>query len=491
MSMESLIKQLQNIMRGDDLSGTVQYLKQMIWMIFLKIYDAQEQKWEILEDDYTSIIPEHLKWRNWAVDNKDGKALTGDELIKFVNGQLIDGLKKLEVNEFTPKRHYIVWQMFQDASNFMKNGTKLRQMINALNEKDFTNSSDTHEFGDMYESMLKDLQESKRDGGEFYTPRALTDFIVEKVDPNLGEKVADFACGTGGFLVSALKHLTARVQTAEDLELCRHNLHGVEKKSFPYSLCMTNMILHEVDDPNIVYGNSLNKNVREIKDSEKFDIILMNPPYGGTEDEIIQMNFPQEYRGSETADLFMAVIMYRLNTSGRVGVVLPDGFLFGTEGSKRNLKEKLLSEFNLHTVLRLPKSVFAPYTSIATNVLFFEKDDDGTKNTWFYRMDIPSDRKAFSKTKPIKSEHFDPVREWWNNRTEIQDEDGNFKARRFSREEIAEGNYNLDLCGFPHKVEEILEPMELIANYKEERSKLDAQIDSLLRDITELLNNPS
>ena len=193
--MESLIKKLQNIMRGDDLSGTVQYLKQMIWMIFLKIYDAQEEKWELLEDDYTSIIPEELKWRNWAVDNNDGKALTGDELIKFVNDELIMGLKKLEVNEYTPKRHLIVWQMFQDAANFMKNGTKLRQMINELNEKDFTNSTETHEFGDMYESMLKDLQESKRDGGEFYTPRALTDFIVEKVDPRLGEKVADFISG--------------------------------------------------------------------------------------------------------------------------------------------------------------------------------------------------------------------------------------------------------------------------------------------------------
>ena len=371
MSMESLIKKLQNIMRGDDLSGTVQYLKQMIWMIFLKIYDAQEEKWELLEDDYTSIIPEELKWRNWAIDNNDGKALTGDELIKFVNDTLIIGLKNLEVNEYTPKRHLIVWQMFQDAANFMKNGTKLRQMINELNQKDFTNASDTHEFGDMYESMLKDLQESKRDGGEFYTPRALTDFIVEKVDPCLGERVADFACGTGGFLVSALKHLTAKVQTPEDLQLCRNNLFGIEKKSFPYSLCMTNLILHEVDEPKVYYDNSLNKNVREYKESDLFDVILMNPPYGGTEDEIIQMNFPQEYRASETADLFMAVIMYRLKANGRCGVVLPDGFLFGTEGTKRNLKEKLLKEFNLHTVLRLPKSVFAPYTSIATNVLFF------------------------------------------------------------------------------------------------------------------------
>ncbi len=489
MSMESLIKRLQNIMRGDDLSGTVQYLKQMIWMIFLKIYDAQEEKWELLEDNYVSIIPDELKWRNWAVDQNDGKALTGDELIKFVNDTLIGGLKKLEVNENTPKRHLIVWQMFQDASNFMKNGTKLRQMINELNQSDFTNATETHQFGDMYESMLKDLQESKRDGGEFYTPRALTDFIVEKVDPRLGEKVADFACGTGGFLVSALKHLTEKVQTPEDLQICRNNLYGIEKKSFPYSLCMTNLILHEVDEPMVMQGNSLNKNVREYKENELFDVILMNPPYGGTEDEIIQMNFPQEFRASETADLFMAVIMYRLRTNGRVGVVLPDGFLFGTEGAKRNLKEKLLSEFNLHTVLRLPKSVFAPYTSIATNVLFFDKDEDGTKQTWFYRMDIPADRKAFSKTKPIKSEHFQCVRDWWENRVEIADEEGNSKSKCYSREEIAAGNYNLDLCGFPHKVEEILEPMELIRTYKEKRAELNAQIDEILKEITAILES--
>ena len=221
-----------------------------------------------------------------------------------------------------------------------------------------------------------------------------------------------------------------------------------------------------------------------------FDVILMNPPYGGTEDEIIQMNFPQEFRASETADLFMAVIMYRLKTNGRAGVVLPDGFLFGTDGAKRNLKEKLLNDFNLHTVLRLPKSVFAPYTSIATNVLFFDKDEDGTKNVWFYRMDIPSDRKAFSKTKPIKSEHFDCLREWWNDRKYIQDEDGNYKAKCYTKAEIVEGNYSLELCGFPHKIEEILEPMELIRTYNERRAELNAQIDSILKKITAILENP-
>jgi len=488
MSVETLIKRLQNIMRGDDLSGTVQYLRQMIWMIFLKIYDAKEEIWEIKDDNYQSIIPAHLKWRYWAIDRADGKASTGDDLIKFVNNELIDTLKKIEVDEYTPKKHLIVKYIFEDASNFMKNGVKLRQMINVLNEIDFTNYTETHEFGNLYESMLKDLQESKRDGGEFYTPRALTDFIVEQINPCLGEDIADFACGTGGFLVSALQHLEQKIVSPDDLQACRNAVYGIEKKSFPYSLGLTNLILHNVDEPRIFYDNSLKRNVREYSDEEKFDVIVMNPPYGGTEDEIVQMNFPVEFRASETADLFMAVIMYRLRTNGRVGVVLPDGFLFGTEGAKRNLKEKLLNDFNLHTVLRLPKSVFAPYTSIATNVLFFDEDCDGSRDIWFYRMDMPEGYKAFSKTKPIQSKHFEPVREWWNNRVEIADEDGNYKSKKYSKAEITAGSYNLDLCGFPHKTEEILPPDVLIKAYFEQKEKLDTDIKNVLDQIMNILN---
>ncbi len=487
MSIGTLIKRMQNIMRGDDLSGTVQYLKQMIWMVFLKVYDAKEQEWELDDDNYLSIIPEHLKWRSWADDENDGKALTGDDLIKFVNNELIDTLKKLEVDENTPKKHLIVKNIFEDASNFMKDGVKLRQMINALNEIDFTNYKQAHEFGDLYESMLKDLQESKRDGGEFYTPRALTDFIVEMVDPRLGEQIADFACGTGGFLISALKRIENKVETNEDLKICRSSIFGIEKKSFAYSLGLTNLILHDVDEPRMYYDNSLKYNVRNFSESDLFDVILMNPPYGGTEDAIVQMNFPQEYRASETADLFMAVIMYRLRTNGRVGIVLPDGFLFG-DGAKHNLKEKLLNEFNLHTVIRLPKSVFAPYTSIATNVLFFDECSDGTQDTWFYRMDMPEGYKAFSKTKAIQSQHFQPVRDWWTNREEFTDNEGFPKAKRYSKQELVAGGYDFDLCGFPHKVEEILEPDVLIRSYLEKKSELDQGIQHTLDQIMQLIN---
>ena len=233
------------------------------------------------------------------------------------------------------------------------------------------------------------------------------------------------------------------------------------------------MLLHDIDYPHILHDNALETRVQDYKEEDKFDVILMNPPYGGNEKKSVQMNFPPDLRGSETADLFMSVIMYRLKTDGRAAVVIPDGFLFGTDGTKRSLKEKLFKEFNLHTVLRLPKSVFAPYTSIATNVLFFDNNEVGTKETWFYRMDMPKDRKAFSKTKPIELRHFDPISEWWNNRTELANEEG-----------------NLDLCGFPHKVEEILEPMELIRQYQEKRAELNTKIDAVLKEITAILENP-
>ena len=489
MSMETLIKRLENIMRGDDLSGKVQYLRQIVWMIFLKIYDAKEEEWEIT-DDYISIIPNALKWRNWAEDQNDGKALTGDDLISFVNNDLFRTLKNLEIDEHTPKKHKIVKYIFEDAANYMKDGVKLRQMINAFNEIDFTDYTDAHEFGDMYEGMLKDLQDSKRDGGEFYTPRALTDFIVEMVDPELGQTVGDFACGTGGFLVSCLKYLEnkyAHRENPEDRNIINNSLIGVEKKSFPYSLGLTNLILHDVDEPNISYDNSLKSNVREYEDRDLVDIIVMNPPYGGAEDDIVKTNFPAEHRSSETADLFMSLILHKLRLNGKCGVVLPDGFLFGDDGAKTAIKKMLLNEFNLHTIIRLPKSVFAPYTSITTNVLFFTKNGNGTEQTWFYRMDLPEGYKAFSKTKPISTKHFDVVRDWWNNRAEICDEDGNFKSRAYTKKELEDLNYNFDLCGFPNKVEEILEPEVLINEYMERRQGLNEGIDDILSKIKSIL----
>ncbi|MFU1595677.1 N-6 DNA methylase [Streptococcus dysgalactiae] len=484
MSITSFVKRIQDITRNDaGVNGDAQRIEQMSWLLFLKIYDSRELVWELEEDDYESIIPEDLKWRNWAHAEKGEQVLTGDDLLDFVNNRLFKELKELEITPNMPIRKSIVKSAFEDANNYMKNGVLLRQVINVIDEVDFNSPEDRHSFNDIYEKILKDIQ-SAGNSGEFYTPRAATDFIAEMLDPKLGETMADLACGTGGFLTSTLNHLSKQRKTSEDIQKYNQAVFGIEKKAFPHLLAVTNLFLHEIDDPKIIHGNTLEKNVREYTDDEKFDLIMMNPPFGGSELDTIKNNFPAELRSSETADLFMAVIMYRLKENGRVGVILPDGFLFG-EGVKTRLKEKLVEEFNLHTIIRLPHSVFAPYTGIHTNILFFDKTNK-TEQTWFYRLDMPEGYKNFSKTKPMKSEHFNPVREWWISREEILE--GNFyKAKSFTPSELADLNYNFDQCGFPKEEEEILEPLELIQNYQQERAALNQKIDAVLADILELL----
>ncbi|MFH5726897.1 class I SAM-dependent DNA methyltransferase [Streptococcus agalactiae] len=484
MSITSFVKRIQDITRNDaGVNGDAQRIEQMSWLLFLKIYDSRELVWELEEDDYESIIPEDLKWRNWAHAEKGEQVLTGDDLLDFVNNRLFKELKELEITPNMPIRKSIVKSAFEDANNYMKNGVLLRQVINVIDEVDFNSPEDRHSFNDIYEKILKDIQ-SAGNSGEFYTPRAATDFIAEMLDPKLGETMADLACGTGGFLTSTLNYLSKQRKTSEDIQKYNQAVFGIEKKAFPHLLAVTNLFLHEIDDPKIIHGNTLEKNVREYTDDEKFDLIMMNPPFGGSELDTIKNNFPAELRSSETADLFMAVIMYRLKENGRVGVILPDGFLFG-EGVKTRLKEKLVEEFNLHTIIRLPHSVFAPYTGIHTNILFFDKTKK-TEQTWFYRLDMPEGYKNFSKTKPMKTEHFNPVREWWTSREEILE--GNFyKAKSFTPSELADLNYNFDQCGFPKEEEEILEPLELIQNYQQERAALNQKIDAVLADILELL----
>ncbi|WP_088225727.1 class I SAM-dependent DNA methyltransferase [Desulfosporosinus sp. FKB] len=485
MTINTLVKRLQDIMRNDaGVNGDAQRIEQMVWILFLKVYDAKEELWEFHEDNYTSIIPEELRWRNWAVDQKDGNALTGDSLLNFVNGELFPKLKEIEIDETTPQRKAIVKYAFEDAYNYMKDGILLRQVINVIDEIEFSDYQERHSFNEIYETILKDLQ-SQRSSGEFYTPRAVTDFMVEMIQPKLGERIGDFACGTGGFLTSSLKYLEKQVNTVEDKEQYNKSVFGIEKKALPHLLCVTNLLLHDIDEPQIIHGNTLEKNVREYKEEDRFDFVLMNPPYGGNEKDIVKMNFPVELRSSETADLFMSVIMYRLKRKGRAAIILPDGFLFGTDNAKTAIKKKLLEEFNLHTVIRMPHSVFAPYTSITTNILFFDKTQPTTE-TWFYRMDMPEGYKNFSKTKPIKFEHFAPVVEWWNNRQEINT-DGFDKAKKFSVTELAEKNYNIDLCGFPHEEEEILEPDELIASYRMKKESLNNKIEDILTQIQRLL----
>lgn len=498
MAVTNLVKRIQDIMRNDaGVDGDAQRISQMTWMFFLKVYDAKEEEWEFYDEKYVSLIPEQLKWRNWAIDDKSNNVMTGEKLLSFVNNMLfpylkgneieLDGKKiRFEITQDTPLKQRIARYVFEDAQNYMKDGVLLRQVINVINEVDFSEYKERHEFGTIYETILKSLQ-SAGNAGEFYTPRAVTDFMVQMIAPKLGESVADFACGTGGFLTSALKYLEPQKTSPEDVDKYNNTVYGIEKKPMPYLLCITNMLLHDVDEPKVYHMNSLEKNVRDYKEEDRFDIILMNPPYGGSEKDAVKNNFPADLRSSETADLFMDVIMYRLKKNGRCAVIIPDGFLFGTDNAKVAIKTKLFSEFNLHTIVRMPHSVFAPYTSITTNILFFDNTHP-TEETWIYRMDMPEGYKNFSKTKPIELKHFDKAIEWWNNREEIIVDEFP-KAKKYTATEIAELNYNIDLCGYPHEEEEILAPQDLIKNYREKRASLDADIDRVLGEIMALLGD--
>lgn len=465
-------------------NGDAQRIEQMAWILFLKVYDAKETDWEFDDENYKSIIPDNCRWANWAVDDRSGNAMTGDVLLNFVNNTLFPTLKNLDVNKDTPIKKSIVKTTFEDANNYMKDGVLLRQVINIIDELQLDDYEESHAFGDIYESILKELQ-SAGSSGEFYTPRAVTDFMAKMINPQIGENVADFACGTGGFLTSWLNELKNKIKTTEDQEKYATSIYGIEKKPFPYTLCITNMLLHDIDVPQIYHDNSLTKDVLNYTEDDQFEVILMNPPYGGHEKTEVKNHFPSDLASSETADLFMSVIMYRLKKNGRAAVILPDGFLFGTDNAKVSIKKKLLSEFNLHTVIRMPHSVFAPYTSITTNILFFDNTGPTTE-TWFYRLDMPEGYKNFSKTKPMELKHFAPAMDWWENREEISI-DGFDKSKKYTVEEIIEKNYNIDLCGYPHEEEEILPPKELIQQYQEKRASLNADIDRILDQITDIL----
>ena len=667
---------MRDIMRTDaGISGDAQRIEQLSWMLFLKIYDDAEQKWELLEDDYESIIPDSLRWHKWANTKTNSKdVLKGEELLNFVNNELLPGLRDLELPHPCERRQSIVKSVFEDINNYAKDGVVLYELVELINNFDFTDPHETHTFGAIYESLLKELQASGA-AGEFYTPRALTDFIAKHVALKLGDKIADFACGTGGFLTSALQVLKPRADAGSnaDRKILSHSFYGVEKKALPNLLCVTNLFLHEIDEPQVQHGNALTSNVLDFSESDKFDVILMNPPYGGSEKPVIQMNFPNSHRSSETADLFMSLISYRLKAGGRAAVIIPDGFLFGA-GAKSAIKEHLFKNFNVHTIVRLPTSVFAPYTSIATNIIFFDRpaadapvslsqiplsqtplsqtnsqtnsqtklshnalskaapelalselaapvqaiperedaaaskcaalaapghavasalgytaasapyaaslldsiedkeamadepllaqiadtvaaevtkgkakakkaqhrasavvmadvpkaaglmearladhsmavmatvpldaeasadkvgmahdlaSDTGaavTKQTWFYRVDMPEGYKNFSKTKPILLEHLSALAKWWDKREEIVTL-GFAKAKAFSYEEIKARDFNLDLCGYPHEEEEILDPIEAMSAYQQQRASLNQEIDQVLAQIAAMLRD--
>lgn len=492
MAMQSgFIKRIRDIMRMDaGINGDAQRIEQMVWMLFLKVYDAKEDDWELNEDNYTSIIPDECRWRNWAQEDDNGHAMTGDKLLNFVNNTLFPTLKELPVTPDTPVKKAIVKSTFEDANNYMKDGVYLRQVIDIIDEIEFDDVKESHAFGFVYEEILRDLQ-AAGSSGEFYTPRAVTDFMALMIQPKLGEKMADFACGTGGFITSWLGQLQKQVKDTEAQKQFDDSIYGIEKKPFPYLLCVTNMLLHDIEVPNIYHMNSLKHNLLDYTDADKFDVILMNPPYGGHEDKSIQGFFPEDLASSETADLFMSVIMYRLKKNGRAAVVLPDSFLYGVDQTKKNIRKKLIEEFNLHTIIRLPASVFAPYTPQTTNLLFFD-NTTSTKGVWFYRLDMPEGYKHFSKTKPMKVDHFSPVIEWWSNREVIQDamDDStteSWKAQYISSEEIRNNGYLLNYCGYPTEEIVVLSPQETIKTFIEKRNSINEQLDSKLSELITLL----
>jgi len=473
MISSTLIKSIQDIMRQDQgVDGDAQRLSQLVWMIFLKILDDTERELELLDEGYVAAIPARYQWRRWAGDEE---GLTGDELNNFVNNDMFPALRQLPSRRNS--RTLIVREAFEDSYNYMKSGTLLRQVINKINSIDFNTQSDRHQFNDLYEKLLKDLQ-SAGNAGEYYTPRALTEFIVEMVNPQLREVVLDPACGTGGFLVNTIERKRKQVNTGEDEAILQASFKGIEKKQLPHLLCLTNMILHGIDAPtSIRRANTLTRPLRDYGPADRVDIVVTNPPFGGIEEPGVEQNFPQAVRTRETADLFLVLIMRLLKAGGRAGIVLPDGTLFGG-GAKTRIKEQLLEECNLHTIVRLPNSVFAPYTPIATNLLFFTKGEP-TKEIWYYEHRLPAGVKAYNKTKPICAAEFDAEKVWWNDRTESE------VAWRVSIEDIRARNFDLDIKNPNVKAMDELSPGELLASYQEKRQIVGALLDEFRTKLDE------
>lgn len=478
MSISTTVKSIQDIMRKDvGVDGDAQRIAQLVWMIFLKIFDDKEAEMEALQDNYKSPLPKNLRWRNWA--GKD-EGDTGEGLLNFVNNTLFPKLKTLPVGTNGNPRAFLIRSVFEDGYNYMKSGTLMRQVINKINEIDFNSSEDRHMFGDIYEKILSDLQ-SAGNAGEYYTPRAVTQFMADMVDPRLGETVLDPACGTGGFLTCAIENIRMKyVKTPKDEELMQQCIMGVEKKQLPHSLCVTNMLLHGIDTPaQIKHDNTLSRPLKSYTRKDRVDVVITNPPFGGMEEDGIELNFPTGLRTRETADLFLVLIMHILKDGGRAGIVLPDGTLFG-EGVKTRIKEKLLIECNLHTIVRLPNGVFNPYTSIKTNLLFFTKGEK-TKDVWYYEHPYPPGYKSYSKTKPLRIKEFEPEKKWWNKRKE------NEFAWKVSARDIAAGGYNLDIKN-PHKVEDNLgDPVELLREYKKLMKDVAKVRDKLKKELMKSL----
>jgi type I restriction enzyme M protein len=468
------IKGIRDIMRKDTgVDGDAQRISQMVWMLFMKIFADKEEEWEITIEDYESPIPEKLKWQSWASDEE---GLTGEQLMDFINMELFPALKELDST--TSPQAKIIRSVFEDTYNYMKNGTLFRQVINQINRIDFNSSKDRHLFNDLYETILKELQ-SAGSSGEYYTPRAVTQFMVDMIDPQLGDNILDPACGTGGFLTCSIDHIRKQVNTPEERAIFQNSIRGIEKKPLPHLLCTTNLMLHGFDVPAVRRDNLLSKPYSDWSSKDKVDIVLTNPPFGGVEEDGTETNFPQKFRTKETADLFLALIIRLLKDGGRCAVVLPDGTLFG-EGVKTRIKEELLQRCNLHTIVRLPNGVFNPYTGIKTNLLFFEKGTP-TKDIWYFEHPYPEGVKSYNKGKPINIKEFDLEKAWWNKREE------NKHAWKVSAKEIEARNFNLDIKNPHQEADDLASPEKLLAQYQATERKISDIQNEIVKVLTEAL----
>ena len=477
MSVNTLVKSIQDLMRQDvGVDGDAQRISQLCWMFFLKIIDDQDQELELLNDGYRSPVPEHLQWRNWAADPE---GVTGEALLAFINEDLFPALKQLPSG--IGSRANVVRDVFEDAYNYMKSGQLMRQIVNRINGVNFNNLAARQHFGDIYEQILNDLQ-SAGNAGEYYTPRAVTSFMARMIDPKPGETLLDPACGTGGFLTCAIRHMReCYVKWPKDETKMQASLRAVEKKPLPHMLAVTNMLLHNIEDPSFLrHDNTLARPYTSWSQDEKVDIVLTNPPFGGKEEDGIESNFPQRFRTRETADLFLALIIRLLKPKGRAAVVLPDGSLFG-KGVKTRLKECLMEECNLHTIVRLPNSVFRPYASIGTNLLFFEKGES-TKDIWFWEHLVPKGQKAYSMTKPIRLDHLADCSSWWGGLKRTGRKEGE-RAWKVSVEEVKARGYNLDIKN-PHAASEDYGDPETLL---EELARAEAEAGSLRNQLKEVL----
>ncbi len=471
-----IIKSIQNIMWQDTgLNGDAPRIEQLGWMLFLKIFSDKDKELELLDDAYKSPIPDRFHWvkekGNWAGDDE---GMTGDELLEFVDRQLFPALRNLDLSTGN-QRAVIVREVFEGNNNYMKSGINIRKVLNKLNEIDFNVAKDRHAFGELYETILKELQSAGK-SGEFYTPRAITQFITETINPQLGEKVLDPACGTGGYLTCAIEHLKAQAKNVKDRKSIEENIAGWEYKPLPYLLATTNLILHDIEIPNIKFGDALDQPLSNFTEKDRVNVILANPPFGGIVANNNETNFPQTYRTKESADLFLILMIHLLKQDGRAGIVLPDGSLTG-DGVKQRIRQKLVEDCNLHTIIRLPNSVFQPYATVATNLLFFKKGEP-TKEIWYYEHRLQEGQKAYNKTRPIQVQEFEPIKAWWNNREESD------ICWKVNIKTIVERGYDLDIKN-PTKVEEAQEysSAELMVQLQQSFEKSNRLLNRLMEAV--------